>query len=115
MLPFLSRAALTIAVATFLLPSYSLAADAEASVKGTVTMDGKPVAEGKVTLHAEGGKSVETPIKDGKYMAAKVPTGVKTVTIEGKGVRAKYSSAETSPLKAEIVAGDNELLFDLKS
>ena len=113
MLPFLFRAALASTLTAVLLSAYSLAADAEAFVKGTVTVDGKPVTEGKVILHAKVGKPVETPIKDGKYMTAKVPTGVKTVTIEGKGVPAKYSSAETSPLKAEIVAGENELVFEL--
>jgi hypothetical protein len=116
MLPLLIRAALAIALATLVISQHSLrAAEAFASVIGKVTVDGKPLAEGKILLHTDGVKPVEIPIKDGKYSADKVPTGLKTVTIEGKGVPAKYSSRETTSLTVEVKAGANELLFELKS
>jgi hypothetical protein len=89
--------------------------DGLASVKGTVTLNGVPLADGKLKLHVSGAKPIELPIKGGKYAGDKVPAGMRTVTIEGAGVPAKYGSPETSPLRVEIKAGANELVFDLKS
>lgn len=111
---FLCSAALGLVASVLVASDHSVRAAAdEAPVQGIVTVNGRPVAAGKVILHGQVGKPVETPVKDGKYLAARVPTGEKTVTIEGKGVPAKYSSVETSPLKAAIVAGQNELDFEL--
>jgi hypothetical protein len=84
-------------------------------VKGAVTLNGVPLKEGKLSLHTPGAKPIELPIKDGKYAGDKVPTGAKTVTIEGAGVPAKYGSPETTSLTVEIKAGANELVFDLTS
>ena len=115
MFAFSSRAALSAALTMLVFSQpYSLrAADALASVKGEVRLDGKPLAAGKILLHAEGAKPLEIPIKDGKYSADKVPTGKKTVTMEGRGVPAKYSSRDTSSLTVDVTAGANELIFEL--
>lgn len=97
-------------------PAWLIAADEGASgIKGTVTVNGKPLPDGKLVLHADGAKPVELSIKDGKYAGDKVPPGTRIVTIEGVGVPAKYGSPETSGLTVEIKAGANELAFDLKT
>jgi hypothetical protein len=108
--------ALALAAAGLAMSTAALGADeAFGTVKGFVTVDGKPLAEGKLKLHTAGAKPIELPIKDGKYARDKVPTGTKTATVEGVGVPAKYGSAGTSPLKVEIKAGANELAFELRT
>lgn len=92
-------------------PSPARAADAQ--VTGTVTLNGKPIAEGKVTFHLANDQFVGSKIKDGRYLIERVPVGTRKVTIEGKGVPAKYGSEETSPLTAEVKKGA-EINFELK-
>jgi|SRR5688500_9707480 hypothetical protein len=116
MLPLLIRTALAIALATFVVPDQRLmAADGLANVKGKVTVDGRPLPEGTILLHAEGVAPIEVSVKDGAFSAEKVPFGERTVTIKGKGVPGKYSSRETTPLKVALRVGANEVNFDLKS
>ncbi|HZN35546.1 MAG TPA: alpha/beta hydrolase, partial [Pirellulaceae bacterium] len=84
-----------------------------ASLKGTVTIAGAPLPEGKVELHAAGAEPVVLEIRNGAYSAT-VPIGKFSVTILGKGVPEKYSAPAVSPLKVEITATANEIRFDLK-
>jgi hypothetical protein len=86
---------------------------ADAQVMGTVTLNGKPIAEGKVTFHLANDQFVGSKIKDGRYLIERVPVGTRKVTIEGKGVPAKYGSEETSSLTAEVKKGA-EINFDLR-
>jgi hypothetical protein len=115
MLPLLIRTALAIALTTVVLPDHCLiAADDIANVNGKVTVNGRPLPEGKILLHADGVAPIEISVTDGAYSAEKVPSGERTVTIEGKGVPGKYSARETTPLKVAIRAGANEINFELK-
>jgi hypothetical protein len=86
---------------------------ADAQVMGMVTLDGKPIAEGKVTFHLANDQFVGSKIKDGRYLIERVPVGARKVTIEGKGIPAKYGSEETSSLTAEVKKGA-EINFDLR-
>jgi len=80
---------------------------------GVVTFEGKPLAEGKITLYRENGQFVGAKIKDGEYAIDFVPTGMFRVTLEGKGVPAKYALEEASGLTVTVVAGKNAFNFDL--
>jgi hypothetical protein len=52
-------------------------------VRGTVTLNGKPVTSGLVTLHYEGGTNVGAVIgPDGSYEIVKPPKGAAKVTVE---------------------------------
>jgi hypothetical protein len=58
------------------------AATPTGQVKGKVTLDGKPLAAGRITFDAANGTSpIDLEIKDGEYNG-KVPTGPKTVRVQ---------------------------------
>jgi hemoglobin len=90
---------------------------AGAKVEGRITLDGKPVAGGTISLvpAKEGaGKPISGEIKeDGSYRLEKVPPGEYTISIApptGKekakdAVPAKFGSANTSGLVMELKAG----------
>ncbi len=51
-------------------------------VKGKVTLDGKPLAAGRITFDAANGTSpIDLEIKDGQY-DGKVPTGAMTLRVQ---------------------------------
>jgi hypothetical protein len=86
------------------------------TLSGAVTINGVPLPEGKLGLHAAAGKKPLTlPIKDGKFRSEKIAAGEYTVTIVGTGVPVKYGSPATSSLKVSIGSGANEIVFDLKA
>lgn len=90
----------------------AIAADTE--VSGTVTVAGAPLGGGKILLHLGDGEFLGTSVsKTGMYAFKKlsVPPGQYTVTIEGKGVAAKYSDEKVSALRIEVRDGTNT--FDL--
>lgn len=93
-----------------------LAADETISIEGKVTLDGKPLANGKIIFHQSDGQFIGTKIKDGKYQMKKVPTGTYTVTLEmrretpgGKEqvLPAKYSAEDQAVLRVEVTKGIN--------
>ncbi len=86
---------------------------ADGKVSGTVTVDVKPLAAGKVFLHLEGGQFVGAKIKDGKFVIDRVPVGTRKVTLEGTGVPAKCAEEETSDLLVTIEEGGKTLEFNL--
>ncbi|MDY3552605.1 carboxypeptidase-like regulatory domain-containing protein [Gemmata sp. JC717] len=87
---------------------------ADGKVSGTVTVNGKPLAAGRVIFHLDGEQFVGCKVKDGKYVIDRVPTGTRRVSIEGKGVPDTFGT-EVSPLVVEIREGQNsEQNFDLK-
>jgi hypothetical protein len=88
-------------------------ARADEKVSGTVTLQGKPLAEGKVTFYLANDQFVGSKIKDGKYLIDRVPAGTCKVTITGKGVPGKYGTEEASSLTVEVKKG-GEFDFDLK-
>jgi len=79
------------------------------AVQGKVTLDDRPLAQGKVIFHLDNGKSFEIPIKDGVYSSDRVPIGQMPITVEGKGVPAKYTQARTTPLRAVIKKPRNQI------
>ena len=71
-------------------------------------------ALGKITFHLDdqfvGAKANE----DGKFKVNRVLVGKYKVTIEGKGVPAKFASEDVSPLTVEVKVGANTFDFDLQ-
>jgi hypothetical protein len=108
----------------------------KAVVHGTVTLDGKPLADGSIEFFpiAGAGQSAGTAIKDGAY-DVEASVGEMQVTINGIEVTGKQKAYDTpespmidvvrnpvpakyntkSELKKTLVAGQNEANFDLTS
>jgi hypothetical protein len=106
---------LFVGLAVVLSTGFAAKADEEtASIEGKVAFDGKPIANGKVAFHPEKGKPIEAEIKDGAYSAAKVPVGEMTITVEGKGVPAKYADPKTTPLRYDAKKGTQTLDLELQ-
>jgi hypothetical protein len=107
-----ARFAILLASLWFPVPCAS-AADNE--VTGKITLNDKPLQEGKVTFHLPNDQFIGAKIKpDGTYLIDRVPAGTFKVTIEGKGVPPKYATEEASEIKVTIKKG-GEFNFDLKS
>jgi hypothetical protein len=111
----------------------------QATVNGSVTLDGAPLEKGDINfIPADGqGGTAGGAIKDGKYSVSKVPPGSKIVQITASkkvGEHKAYPDDPNSPmlddvkdiipaeyntkstLKADLTAGSNELKpFELKS
>src|SRR5580698_4403437 len=75
---------------------------ADVKVSGKITLDGKPLAAGKVTFHLDNGQFIGSKVKDGAYKIDHLPPGKYKVTVEGKDVPATYTSEEKTPLVVEI-------------
>jgi hypothetical protein len=90
-----------------------------APVNGTVTLDGKPLAEARVLFH-QGDQFVGAKIRGGKYRVRWVPVGGHKVTVEllkeGKSVLPpKFSEEDKAVLRVEVKEGVNVLDFSLTS
>src|SRR5262245_2623249 len=84
-------------------------------VAGTVTLDGQPVAGGKITFYLTGDEFVGAKLRDGRYKLTRLPAGTWRVGIEGEGVPAKYASEETTALIVQVRGGvSNTFNIDLK-
>jgi hypothetical protein len=90
------------------------AREEKSSVSGSVTVDGKPLAEGKVAFHPAKGKAAIAEIKEGAY-ALELPAGDVVVTIEHPALPKKYSDPKASALRATIKTGKNTLDFNITS
>jgi hypothetical protein len=102
-----------VALAVGLLANHPAAADeASSTVKGTVTLEGKPLASGRIFFHLKNDQFVGGKIKNGEYSVERVPAGKWRITVEGEGVPAKYSSDEKAILEVEVVA--NPGAYDIK-
>lgn len=105
-------------------------------LKGSVTFNGKPVTEGIANLmNQEFGRAYSAPlgpdgtfeIKDpvivGSYVVFIAPPIGAAPTIDAPVVKevnpenipAKYRSEKTTDLKADIIDGENNLNFDMKT
>ncbi|MDY3552496.1 hypothetical protein R5W24_001579 [Gemmata sp. JC717] len=108
-----------------------------ADVSGTVSYDGKPLDDGAITFVPADGKggTAGGVIKDGKYTAARVPTGHTKVVISGSKVVGKkkvyptpnspempvtaellppkYSDPAKTELTHEVKSGTNEKNWEL--
>src|SRR5262249_62126553 len=97
-------------------PRAVAAEDETASIKGIVTLNGKPVQDGRVFFHLGDGQFVGAKVKDdGAFRVDRVPAGAHTVTVEGRGVPAKYTSEEQSAIRVTVERGANSVNIDLKS
>ena len=107
------RSVLLVAVALFGQLAAALPAGAAEAfaATGTITLDGKPLASGKITLQREDGQFVGSKVKDGKYAVDCLPAGKFTVTFEGQGVPAKYGNENTSGLVVMVTTG-HKVQFD---
>jgi hypothetical protein len=104
-----------LAMAVVLLAGPPVAAgERTTTVKGIVTLDGKPLAEGKIFFHLPNDQFVGARIKDGKYKVERVLVGGWRITVEGSEVPAKYRSGRTTPLKVEILANAAPGGYDIK-
>jgi len=108
------RLALAAVVATcgFLMASVPAALAADGKVEGRITLQGKPVT-GKVAFHLDD-QFVGSKVNDaGNYKVNRVMVGTYKVTIEGKGIPAKFTSENVTPLTVEVKEGGNAFDFDL--
>jgi hypothetical protein len=104
-----------VALAAVLLANHPAVADEGSStVKGTVTLEGRPLASGRIFFHLKNDQFVGARIKNGKYSVEKVPAGTWRITVEGEGVPAKYSSEEKTILNVEVVANAVPGAYDIK-
>lgn len=92
---------------------------AENGVSGKVTVQGKPLAAGEITLvsldQAKPRVFTATVGADGSYaFKDAVPPGKYAVIIAGKGVPEKYTTTTTSALTFEVKAGANTQDVELK-
>lgn len=100
--------------------SYDLKPDtppppAPGTLKGKVTLNGKPLGDGTVTLVDKDNKSTEGKVKDGSYEIKEVKTGDYKVGIKGDGVAARYTDPTKSELTISVKSGSNTKDFDLKA
>jgi hypothetical protein len=88
-----------------------------ATVTGRVTLGALPLAKGTITLTGDGGPAITDAIEpDGSYTLENVPAGSYKVTIAGwKGLPAKYSAANTTPLTLIVLKGKNAHDFNLSA
>jgi hypothetical protein len=70
---------------------------------------------GRIFFHLKEGQFVGGSIKaDGTFKVDRVPVGKHKVTLEGKGVPAKFSSEENPSLEVEVTKGSNEIQIKLE-
>jgi hypothetical protein len=109
-LPWLSACAFV----TLFILSQSVRADEMAgAVEGKVTFKGQPVADGKIIFHYGNGQFAGCKIKNGDYKIDHVVAGATKITVEGKGIPAKFMFDDKTPLTADIVAGKQNFDIDL--
>ena len=105
----------SLALAVALLATHPAAADEPSStVKGKVTLDGKPLESGRIFFHLKNDQFVGAKIKKGEYSVQKVPLGAWRITVEGQGVPPKYSSVDQAVLQVEVVANAVPGAYDIK-
>lgn len=88
--------------------------DALGAVTGNIVVDGVPLASGKVIFHPQKHDAVEAEVKDGAF-SAKIPVGEMAVTFDFERVPTRFQSAATTPLRASITRGKNNLAFELNT
>ncbi len=91
----------------------------DATVEGTVTLDGQPLTEARIFLHFGDGQFVGATVKDGKFKMKAVPAGTYAVTVElskedKQVLPPKYSAEDKSPLRIEVKKGATPGSYDLK-
>jgi hypothetical protein len=108
------RPFLVLAACFALLLSASVASADDGTISGKITLKGQPLESGRVFFHLDDGQFVGATVKDGVYKVSRVPEGPRKITVEGKGVPAKYASEATSGLTVTIAPGAQTYDLDLK-
>jgi hypothetical protein len=89
-----------------------------ATVSGNITLAGKPLAEGEVTvvsLNQPLPRVFTATVKNGDFKFAEaIPPGRYAAIVTGKGVPAKYHLVNTAGLMLELAAGANATNLVLK-
>jgi hypothetical protein len=110
-----SMALALVSLAVALLANHPAAAgEGSSTVKGKVTLEGKPLRSGRIFFHLKNDQFVGAKIKNGEYSVERVPAGKWRITVEGAGVPAIYSSDEKSTLQVEVVANAVPCAYDIK-
>jgi hypothetical protein len=87
----------------------------DATVRGKITFNGKPLALGTISFHGADGTVASTEVnKEGEYVLAKLSFGTCKVTITSKEVPAKYEDVNTSGLTYEVKSGRQSFDITLK-
>jgi len=103
------------ALAAVLLANHPAAAgEGSSTVKGTITLEGKPLESGRIFFHLKNDQFVGAKIKNGEYSVERVPAGFWRITVEGDGVPVKYNSDEKATLKVEVVPNAAPGAYDIK-
>ena len=103
-------------VAVLGVSSHVLADEEVAAIQGQVTLDGKPLAGGRIILFTNNSDQfVGCKLKDGSFKLDRVNVGNYKIIIEGNGVPAKYTTEETTGILIGVRAGKNDFRLDLKS
>jgi hypothetical protein len=111
---FLAASALVSLAVSLLANHPTAAAEPSSTVKGIVTLEGKPLASGRIFFHLKNDQFVGARIKDGKYSVERVPAGTWRITVEGEGVPVRYSSDEKSGIEMKVVANAVPGTYDIK-
>ena len=85
------------------LPAVVRAADGK--VQGMVTINGKPLASGRIFFHLDNGQFVGARVSNGRYTVDRVPVGKRKVTVEGMGVPARFKEEDRTPLVVTVKTG----------
>ena len=83
------------------------------SVRGTVTVAGHPLPNGKVFLHPDGGKAISSRVRDGAFSFEKVPAGTVRVSVAEEGLAQRYADPATSRLRVKVRGGFNVVRIEL--
>ncbi len=84
-------------------------------VSGKVTLKGKPIKGGEITVTDGDRYMVGTKISDdGNFVLKNLKAGQYTVLIKSDGVPEKFGAAKTSALKIEIRKGEQTVNLDLQ-
>ena len=84
-------------------------------VGGLVTINGKPLADGWITLQSASHSFAAKVKEDGEFYIPFIEAGDYTALIEGQAVPQRFAARDKSPLKATVHTGRNEIHFELTS
>lgn len=77
-------------------------------VHGKVTVNGAPLAAGKISYIGEDNKPITAEIKDGAYQLPELKLGSYKITVEGDKINERYKLLETTPLKYKIAKEEKD-------
>lgn len=75
---------------------------ATVDVTGTVTLDGRPLATGRIDLSRNDGHSVGCEISNGSFKIPGVPVGEWSVGIQGESVPPLYAAGMTTSISQRV-------------